>query len=175
MRTVNVSDFCSQSNINIDVFRDTVEAMGLDRKTEELGLDILEAIAQEIAQQNGTQLALPAVKSTVDHNQKLVIQEAVSLAFEIYPESMALDDLQIVQLAAFLTAERQADAFENIHSTVISQRLNAYRAKTNASLLATVTGVKGASDVDFLEARGFQVTQKPTDSVLSELLKMQKH
>ena len=175
MRTVNVSEFCIQSGINTDVFRDTIEAMKLDRNIEELGLDILEAIAQEIAQQNGTQLSLPADKSSVSESDKIAIKEAVGLAFEFYPELMALNDLQVIQVAAFLTAERQADAFETIHSTVINQRLNLYRAKINANLLANITAVKGVSDADFLGARGFQLSQTPTDSVLSELLKMQKN
>ncbi|NEU76712.1 hypothetical protein PI95_030440 [Hassallia byssoidea VB512170] len=175
MRTINVSEFCVQSGINTDVFRDTIEAMKLDRNIEELGLDILEAIAQEIAQQNGTQLSLPAADKSVSESDKIVIKEAVGLAFEFYPELMALNDLQVVQVAAFLTAERQADAFETIHSAVINQRLTAYRTKTNASLLANITAVQGVSDADFLAARGFQMTKPQTDSALSELLKMQKN
>ena len=110
MRTVNITEFCNQSNLNADVFRDTIEVMGLNRQTEELGLDILEAIAEEIAQRNGTPLALPAANSTLSDREKLTIQDAVELAFEVYPERMALNNLQIMQVAAFLTAERQMDA-----------------------------------------------------------------
>lgn len=170
MRTINVTEFCNQSSINADVFRDTIEAMGLDRETEQLGLDVLEAIAQEIAQQNGTQLALPAVKSTIDDNQKLAIQDAVGLAFEVYPEALALDDLQIVQVAAFLTAERQMDAYETVHSAVVAQRLSEYRAKANAGLLNTINAVREVSDADFLAARGVShaATHKASD-VLSKL------
>lgn len=175
MRKINVSEFCSQLNLDESAFRDIIETMNLSRDTAELGLETLEAIAQEIAQQNGTQLSLPASVSTINDSDKITIKEAVGLAFEFYPEALALNDLQVVQVAAFLTAERQADAFETIHSAVISQRLTAYRAKTNASLLANITAVQGVSDADFLEARGFQTTPTPSDSVLTELLKMQKH
>lgn len=174
MRSINVTEFCNHSNINADMFRDTIEAMGLDRNTEQLGLDVLEAIAAEIAEQNGSPLALPAADdSGLDHKHRLTIKEAVGLVFEVYPEQMALNDLQIIQVAAFLTAERQADAFEAVHSAVITQRLNEYREKANKGLLDAVNAVRGASDADFLAARGVSQKTQKKSTVLSQLLAMQ--
>lgn len=172
MRKINVSEFCNQSNLNEDAFRDILETMNLSRDTRELDLEILEAIAQEIAQQNGTHLALNASVSTVNNSDKIAIKEAVSLTFEFYSQELAINDLQVVQLAAFINAQRQATAYETIHSAVISQRMTDYRTKTNSSLLSSIQAVEEVSDADFLAVRGFHTKTITKDSVLDEFLKM---